>query len=345
MVERVTKLDRLSSMKLSRPLFAAMAVLTVSGYAQTAATTEFKLALPDHKGQLRWSADGFKIIQTSAKPNGREIGIRGQDGSQRLTFLGFLFVFPELAPLTSAKCRDGVLDPEMKSNPALNVLESTEIAWPGGSEISLVSYTSRDKSGATWYQVRGFVATGDVCGDLAIYSSKPLSVHDADLNAIFSSYKFDEDYVPSSSDVFRYAQTLFQTQMFQAAAPMFESALAKLTDDSAPWPSVKIAKRVITDQAGMSYGIAGKLDKARAIFEKAIAQDPDYPMYYYNLACADAGEKKLGDARVHLKAAFERKANIIPGETMPDPTKDDSFLPYQKDKEFWAFLERLQASR
>jgi hypothetical protein len=32
---------------------------------------------------------------------------------------------------------------------------------------------------------------------------------------------------------------------------------------------------------------------------------------------------------------------MIPGEKFPDPTKDDSFLPYQGDKDFWNFLEGL----
>jgi len=191
----------------------------------------------------------------------------------------------------------------------------------------------------------GFVASGDVCGDLAIYSSKPLSLHDADVAAIFASYTFDGDYVPTSGDAFRYGYTLYQTRMYAAAGPIFEIALAKLTDDPAPWPSVKTARRVMRDKAGMSYGIAGEVEKARAIFEKGIAEDPDYPLYYYNLACADAEEKKLGDTRVHLQAAFARRANMIPGETIPDPTKDDSFLPYRGNKDFWAFLEKLQASK
>jgi tetratricopeptide (TPR) repeat protein len=327
------------------PAFVAMALATFPAYAQTTARAEFKLALPDHKGQLRWSADGFKIVQTSAKPNGHEIGIRGQDASARLTFLGFLFLFPEQAPLTSAKCRDGVLDPEKKSNPTLEVLQSSEIVRPGGLPISLVSYTTRAKDGATSYMVRGFVATGDACGDLEFYSSKPLSAEDAVLKTIFSSYLFDESHTPTSSEVFVYAQALFQAQMFKAAAPIFEIALARLADDGAPWPSVKTAKRVITDQAGISYGISGEIDKARAIFGKAITEDPDYPMYYYNLACADAEEKKLGDARLHLQAAFARKANMITDEPVPDPTKDDSFLPYQKNKDFWTFLQNLQATR
>jgi tetratricopeptide (TPR) repeat protein len=88
--------------------------------------------------------------------------------------------------------------------------------------------------------------------------------------------------------------------------------------------------------------MSGDIAKARALFEAAIARDPDYPLYYYNLACADAEEKKLADAQVHLQQAFARKANVIPGEVMPDPSKDDSFLPYRDDKEFWKFIEGLR---
>jgi hypothetical protein len=64
-------------------------------------------------------------------------------------------------------------------------------------------------------------------------------------------------------------------------------------------------------------------------------------MYYYNLACADAEKKKLTDARTRLQQAFARKANVISGGSIPNPTKDDSFLPYRDDKEFWTFLESL----
>ena len=95
------------------------------------------------------------------------------------------------------------------------------------------------------------------------------------------------------------------------------------------------------DQAGMSYGISGDLRMARRIFETGSAEDPDYPMNYYNLACADAGEKNLSDARTHLQQAFDRKANMNPGEKMPIAAEDDSFLPYKSNKEFWTFIERL----
>ena len=119
----------------------------------------FKLALVDHAGQLSWSAEGFKIIESSAKPGGNEIGIRGQDQSGQQTFLGFLFLFPEKAPLTSAKCLDGVTGPEKKSNASLKIVGNEEISQPGNLPVSLVSYTARGEGGKTLYTVRGFVAT------------------------------------------------------------------------------------------------------------------------------------------------------------------------------------------
>jgi tetratricopeptide (TPR) repeat protein len=184
---------------------------------------------------------------------------------------------------------------------------------------------------------------------LEIYSNSPITADDAAVKKIFASYRFDEDYSPQFGDVLLYAQILYQAQMYEAAAPIFEAALVKLKEnpDAAGkmMKDARTATRVVTDQAGMAYGMSGDTPKARRLFEKAIVQDPDYPMYYYNLACADAEEKNLAGARNYLQQAFARKANVISGEAMPDPTKDDSFLPYRDNKDFWTFLESLQAKK
>lgn len=298
---------------------------------------EFKLALPHHEGQLSWKASGFKAIEFSAKPNGNEIGVRGDNPSTRTRFLGFLFVASDQAPLTSAKCRDGVLGVQKKSNPNMNIVESWEKSGPGGLPTALVKYTAKSEQGKTVYIERGFVAGGEICGDLEFYSDGPLET--ASLKQTFSSYALDQNYVAQFRDIFAYAQILYNHNEYAAAAPLFERALQKV--DAQPTVDIKTMTRVSRDQAGMAYGISGNTAKARALFEKGIAEDPDYPLYYYNLACADASERNLKAARDHLQKAFARKANIVPGETMPDPTKDDSFIPYKGDKEFWAFLQTL----
>jgi hypothetical protein len=318
--------------------------LSFAAVAQTTNDGDFKLALPEHKGRLSWSADGFKIIESSAKPSGRELGIRGKDESGRLTFLGFLFLFPEQAPLTSASCRDGVMEPEKKSDANLKILGTSDSTRPGGPPVSLVSYTTRGHNGKTVYMVRGFTGAGDICGDLEFYSDTPISSDDAVLKKAFASYRFDESYSPQFTDALFYAQVLYQKGMYKGAAPIFEIALARLNEhpETATMRDVKTTRRVTTDQAGIAYGMSGDIQKARSLFEKAIAEDPDYPMYYYNLACADAEDKNLAGARQHLQQAFALKANVISGETMPDPTKDDSFLPYRNNKDFWAFLKSLR---
>jgi len=298
--------------------------------------SEFRISLPVHPGRLQWRADGFRIIEASAKAKGQEIGLRGEDGQGRLTFLGFLFLVPEQAPLSSAKCRDGALQ-EQRNNPTLKFLAISEREDSENIPVALATYSERGQNGKLTYRVRGFVATGDVCGDLGSYSDFAISAEDARLKEIFDSYHLDPNYVPQFKEVLLFAQILFKRQMYGAAAPYFEQALSTLGDDK----TQQAMRRVLVDQAGMSYGMSGDIAKARAIFEAAIAKDPDYPMYYYNLACADAEEHRLAEARIHLRDAFARKANMITGEKLPDPTKDDSFLPYKGNKDFWSFLQGL----
>jgi tetratricopeptide (TPR) repeat protein len=327
------------------PLFGALALFAGLASAEKAPVEEYRLALPDHLGQLKWPVNGFQIIESSAKPNGREIGLRGRDAVGRLTFLGFLFVAPENRPMTSASCRDGVLAQEKKTNPTLKIVKTSEIRPEPGVPVVVVTYTSANPDASLGYRVRGFVATGDICGDLEFYSHDQISDQDSDLNEAFQSFRLDPGYAPLFGDLALYAQILVRQHEYQAAAPIFERSLARVPSDGAPFPSATVARRVIRDQAGMSYGIAGDLGNARRIFDEGTVKDPDYPMNYYNLACADAGEKKLADARIHLQQAFNRKANMNPGESLPDPAQDGSFLPYKNDQEFWSFVEGLQAER
>jgi tetratricopeptide (TPR) repeat protein len=295
----------------------------------------FAIALPTHRGELRWQAEGFKIVQSSAKANGMEIGIRGKDSTGHLGFLGFLFIVSEQETLTSAKCRAGAMEPEARENKTLKILNTSTIHSQTNPSVELVTYTAQGTGHKTSNIVRGFVATGDLCGDLEFYSNTPISADEPSIRKTFESYQLDPNYVPQFRDVFLYAQILYRDRRYKEAAPLFEASLAKLTDDK----DHATMTRVVTDQAGMAYGISGDAKKARSLFEAAIAKDPTYPLYYYNLACADAQENKLADARIHLQQAFERKANVIPGETLPDPAKDDSFLPYRNNKDFWRFIE------
>ncbi len=99
--------------------------------------------------------------------------------------------------------------------------------------------------------------------------------------------------------------------------------------------------RILSDQLGMAYALAGRLEDARKSFEAAIRRDPDYAMSYYNLACTFAGMGDLDAAIASLREGHARRQNMLPGETFPDPRTDDSFKPYLADARFQAAMAEM----
>lgn len=99
--------------------------------------------------------------------------------------------------------------------------------------------------------------------------------------------------------------------------------------------------RVLVDNLGMAYGITGNVAKAREVFEYGLSQDPTYPLFHYNLACAHAEMKDKKTALKYLRQAFALKHNVIPTERMPDPRTDDSFKRFMRDKEFREEMDSL----
>jgi tetratricopeptide (TPR) repeat protein len=98
---------------------------------------------------------------------------------------------------------------------------------------------------------------------------------------------------------------------------------------------------VLVDNLGMAYGVTGEIDEAREVLEYGIAQEPGYPLFYYEMACvyAETGDRAM--VLEYLRRAFERRANVIPGVAMPDPESDDSFQKFMDDPAFVAALRNL----
>jgi predicted Zn-dependent protease len=133
-------------------------------------------------------------------------------------------------------------------------------------------------------------------------------------------------------------QTLFEQQKFAESTRPYGKALdlertgSKLTSDQ---------HRILVDQLAMAYGISGDLKKAHALLGDAIRQDPEYPLNYYNLACAFAEEGDKNKALANLSLAFQHKGNVLKGEKMPDPRTDSSFQKYVRDEDFIKLTKSL----
>ena len=133
-------------------------------------------------------------------------------------------------------------------------------------------------------------------------------------------------------------ESLFRQQKFADAVAPFERALEleaggqKLTSDQ---------HRILLDQLVISYGESGNLKKAHALLDDAIRDDPDYPLNYYNLACAYAGEGDKAKMLANLSTAFQHKDHVLKGEQMPDPRTDDSFQKYVHDPDFTKLMKQI----
>jgi len=144
---------------------------------------------------------------------------------------------------------------------------------------------------------------------------------------------------PSSVDAQMYlGQALFRQEKYADAVVPYERARAleasgrKLSSDQ---------QRILVDQLVMSYGISGDLKKARGLLGDAIRQDPEYPLNYYNLACAFAEEGNKSKVLANLSLAFQHKDRVLKGEKMPDPRADSSFQKYVRDEDFIKLMNKI----
>ena len=137
-------------------------------------------------------------------------------------------------------------------------------------------------------------------------------------------------------------QALFRQGRYAESVVPYEKALElerngnKLTPDQ---------HRILVDQLAMAYGIGGDLKKSRALLERAIRDDPEYPLNYYNLACVYAEEGNKHEVLANLSLAFQHKGYVLPGEQLPDPRADSSFQKYVRDEDFIKLMAKLGYKR
>lgn len=236
-------------------------------------------------------------------------------------------------------CREDAINPILEHDAKLiSKRVDGEVKNENGEPLATTAYLLDLKlpGGHHQHNLFGFLGNSKTCAEIHISGVAETPGEDAAMNAILAGFHPDLTYQPDTQDYFFLASLLFKNSP-GLAAPYYKSSLDAMPND----PKFLTPRRIATDQLVMSLGMSGDLKDSRAVAEMAIASDPDYPINYYNLACADAEQGDVTDAKLHLQQAFERRANVLKSEAMPDPTKDDSILKLKKDKVFWTFVLAL----
>jgi tetratricopeptide (TPR) repeat protein len=210
-----------------------------------------------------------------------------------------------------AICRDDVLNAALRSlsvAPGIADIKQTkksEHATVSGNSLALASFFVASVGDAKVAQQNtfGISASPTACAEIHISKVSYNQTDEPLIAAQLDSFTFEPDYVPVAQDYFTLGTIFYQVvKSYESAAFYYQRALDTLPSGT----SIKM-KRLLIDQLAMSYGISGQIKQSRAVNETAIKTDPDYPLYYYNLACADAEQHKAADAKLHLQQALTEK--------------------------------------
>jgi hypothetical protein len=239
-------------------------------------------------------------------------------------------------------CREDAISPLVK-NGGKRILErkDEDAKLADGTQTATTWYLLTMGEGGAGRQRNLFAFAGNAktCAEMHISSVVDTPEQRTKMRELIAEFHPNLEYQPTALDYFHLGQLLFKNAP-KLAGPYFRASLGAMPADA----SYTTPRRMTTDQLVMALGLGGDVKGGRAVAEKAVAADPDYPINYYNLACADAEAGDAVNARKHLQDAFDRRKNVLQGESMPDPAIDDSIMKLKNDKAFWEFVLSLPKS-
>jgi tetratricopeptide (TPR) repeat protein len=332
---------------LSVTLVLACSVHPADAQVAKQGDQKIELGLPGEPWRLNFDVDGFKTSSNGMKPDGRAY-LMAENQSTKVVLSVFLEKVSGQA--TSEDCKRN-----QQARLAQNGgFKKEKIVTRQSEGMEIVEYTIPEAGGAPVQQRNVFACMpkDDVYIDIhlskAVFRQQDRDLFDAVLKSAHFVGQIQKSSAAKSSapqnaadDAQSYldeGNRYFIKQNFQASIRPYEKALeAEQKTSTLP----KNDLRILVDNLGMAYGISGNLKRAEEIFNYGLSRDQTYPLFYYNLACVSAGRNDMNQTMDFLTKAFSYKANLIPGESMPDPGKDDSFTPFLKDKKFQEFLKSL----
>src|ERR1700722_1232123 len=335
-----------SAFVLSVAFFAAT-TLRAQDPAQTS------IWLPARPWALQMQAPGFSIEKNDIQPDGRRYFLAQNKANKMVAS-----VYLEAMSGTPAagECERSLHDKEVRFAP-LSSQSLKDVVYSDKDGMEVLEYLLPDAKGAPIKQHNVFACLikDNVFVDIHISKALYTPADNPDFDAVLASFRFvDKAPAPASMtatgaapsgnsmQLFRKGSFYFMSQQYKESIAPYQQAL----DIEKTTPSLeKKLWYVLVDNLTMAYGITGDLVNSQKVIDYGISKDPNYPMFYYNLACVAAEKGDMAGAETNLKLAYDRRANVLPGETLADARTDDSFQKFMQRKDFRDFANKLYSSQ
>jgi tetratricopeptide (TPR) repeat protein len=314
-------------------VFAAFASLPVAAQDSEQPST-ITLTLPSLTWALKIPATGFRMERPRMLPSPDSRSIFTTNKHTGVTLSAYLEKAPK--PGSAKDCREYYWPMGKQSSVPKEGIKLSE-----ADDKAIVEYTVPEAMGQKLDQrnVNVYLAEDGYWMDVHVSKAAAKPEDEKMFREIIRGIRIERNYTPTTADLVGFGAIHSLRQEHAKAIPFYEKALEK--EKTAPTLD-RDAWKSLVNQLGLSYGMSGDAKKAKDIYEWGIKREPQYPMFYYNLACACAEVNDKEGALRNLKLAFQYKQNMLPDEKMDDPREDPSFSKCLKDAAFAAELAKLK---
>ena len=314
-------------------VLAIVGLISIDLFAQTQPSRNITMLLPDRKGAVRIDVTGLNVQGRTLRADGRQVKVTAES-SDGILMSAFLEIAPKAG--SSADVRDTWWPGLRKNTP----FKLDDVQLKERETSATAEYTIREAKGVPVMQrnVHAYYGGDEVWAEVHLSKVSYKPGDDALFDSFLHRIEVPPTYQPNSVDNFLIGTTFYNNGDYARAARFYQRSLD--AQQAAPLLNDQMW-HVLVDNLGMAYGMSGDLPHAKQVFEAAIAKDPQYPLFEYNLACYYGEKNDLENAITHLKRAFELRANVLPGEKMPDPLQDDSFQRFRNNEQFITVAKSL----
>jgi tetratricopeptide (TPR) repeat protein len=325
-------------------VYVAVLALVVPLSAQSQPPGRVRIAIPGVPGALEINV-GSTTVDQDVSEDGREVRLTAIHRADGLLLTASLQKVS--FPASAERCRSEWW-PQTKKGAKIRREELNESDFKDG--IARVEFIVPEYNGARLRQknIHAYVGGGNLCAEVHL-SKVEFTPQDQSLfENVLATVRLLPDEPPTHPEVVSPAtinQSLgeagksYLRKDYKNAAVLYQKVL-----DVEKYHRTlnQTLFRVLVDNLGMSYGLRSEWAKAKETFEYGIKQDPEYPLFYYNMACTYAETGKLDASLEQLRLAYKFRNNVIPGELFPDPMTDSSFRKFVKNPGFVQAVHEMQ---
>jgi len=295
------------------------------------------LSLPELGWALEIAAPGFVMEDFEVAPSGEAARFQASNKKTGVILSAFLEKAPRKG--NAEDCREYYWARARRSP-----MRKSDVAMSKSGDMAICEYIVKEYLGRKVDQkhLNAYLAVDGWWIDVHLSKTGYKADDQKLFTAILDGVTINKTYQPDCLMCCHFGRLFYQKQEYAKAAKYLDRAFQ--LDEANPAMSRAVWRGLVV-RLGISYGMSGNVEKAKGVFEAAIAKDPEYPLFYYNLACGCAESNDREGAIKNLKLAYQHKANLSPDEELPNPKTDSSFRRFLDNKEFQKELEKMSGGK